>query len=86
MATTKGKTWLLLELRGEQPTKLIARLLHKGQRGGICETTDDFGIVADYGWAERIVCSGMCREDANDVAHALAGRIGCAAELVEGGA
>jgi hypothetical protein len=38
--------------------------------------TSGFGIVADYGWAERILCERMYLDDAVDLAELLAEKAG----------
>jgi hypothetical protein len=34
--------------------------------------TQLYSVVADYGWAERVLCSGSCLRDANDLALTVA--------------
>jgi hypothetical protein len=33
--------------------------------------TRTYSVVADYGWAEKILCSGSYRRDANDIAETV---------------
>jgi hypothetical protein len=36
-----------------------------------------YGVAVDYGWCERILCSGSYEHDAKGLAHAFASVYGC---------
>lgn len=64
------------ELQGNQPFRLIVRRTSPPD-----DATATYSVIADYGWAERILCSGCSLRDANDIANCLADGMLIAAEL-----
>jgi hypothetical protein len=57
---------LPFELDGKQPKRLHVRCTSAPG-----DATQTYSVIADYGWAERILCSGSYLRDANDIADAL---------------
>jgi hypothetical protein len=47
--------------------------------------TPTYSIVADHGWAEKILCSGCYRHDANDIAEAIGDGLMIPVERAEDG-
>ena len=54
------------ELNGTQPQRLCVRCTSPPDHA-----TRTYSIIADYGWAERILCSESYLPDANDIAECL---------------
>lgn len=54
------------ELNGNQPFRLVVRCTSPPEHA-----TKSYSVIADYGWAERILCSGSSLRDANDIAECL---------------
>ncbi len=44
--------------------------------------TRSYSIIADYGWAETIVCSGSSLKDANSIARILSAELGITCMLL----
>lgn len=63
-------------LDGTEPTRLVVR-----DTAPPDWVTRTFSVIADYGWAERILCSECYRHDADAIAIILADRLGITAEL-----
>lgn len=61
VATARG----LLEMDGGLPEDV--RVVDEGKAGA----TPTFMVVADYGWAERILCGGCYERDANAIRAAV---------------
>lgn len=64
MSTAKD----LLEWNGILPTFSIYQVDGPGVND---KATAFYGITADYGWAQRIICTGMYEQDAGAVLAAL---------------
>lgn len=58
---------LPFELGGTQPKRLCVRCTSPPGHA-----TQTFSVVANYGWAERILCSDAYLRDANDIAETIA--------------
>lgn len=65
MRTEERSARSLLEWNGKLPEEL--RVVEEADHG----VTPTFMVVADYGWAERILCGGCYEPDAEAIAAAL---------------
>lgn len=64
---THTKTYDRFLLDGTVPTSLsVSAIISEGQ------ATQKFAVVADYGWAEKILCGDCYEQDANDIARTIA--------------
>ncbi len=70
MASTYTRTFDHFVLNGALPTGLRVVRTNPPE-----DATALFSVVADYGWAERILCSGSYRDDAEGIARAIAEQI-----------
>lgn len=62
----------LLTLNGTKPIRLIVR-----DTASIQSRTRRYSIIADYGWAESILCSESYYGVASDMCQILSAAIGC---------
>jgi len=74
----KVSSRLPFELDGTQPKRLCVRCASPPEHA-----TQTYSVVADYGWAERILCSDAYLRDANDIAETIAEGLLVPAELAE---
>jgi hypothetical protein len=60
---TYTRTFNRFLLKGDLPSRLRVRDTAPPE-----SATRLFSVVADYGWAERLLCCDCYRDDANDIA------------------
>jgi hypothetical protein len=63
-------------LNDTHPKRLFVRCVSSPE-----DATPIYAIIADHGWAERILCTGCTRDDANDIAETLGEALLAPAEL-----
>ncbi len=66
----------LFELNNSFPVKLMVHCTSEPQYA-----TKTYSVVADYGWAQKLLCSDSYLEDANQIASILAEKLNIPVEL-----
>jgi hypothetical protein len=77
-AFTYTKTYNHFVLNQTLPQRLVVRDTAPPE-----SITRTYSVIADYGWAERILCSESYRDDANSIATILAEFLDIPADLAD---